>query len=99
MGRPAEIETGPELRAKLAARFREVAYDYAERLGIDVDPTDPQTIKNLSLDHFCQRADALDRGEPVEVASWELPRGTIAGPLTQAPHFFVLEADGTLTPR
>lgn len=43
------------------------------------------------------KADAIDRGEPLEVASWEIARH-VPG-IRALPHrYFILYADGTITP-
>jgi hypothetical protein len=78
----------PDLRADLADKFREQAHKVADRLGGGVAPDG----------HALERADALDAGESVTVANWELPKGTL--PLGSCrpgrPYWYVVEPDGSI---
>jgi hypothetical protein len=77
------------LRAELAASDREWARSYAERIGFP---------PGERLSYYLDRADALDRGEPVEVDAWELPRGVLPHGAVAAGGRYVIELDGTLRP-
>jgi hypothetical protein len=81
------VAGGSDVRAELAAKWRARAAEYAERIGMP--PASDGEV----------RADALDRGEPVEVAGWELPRGLLPrGAAPGAPYFYVIEPDGSVRP-
>ncbi len=80
-----EFDTG--IRDWLAAKWRAFAYDYADQIGRPVE----------EMGYYLERSAALDRGEPVTVAAWELPR-ELRPPLHSAPDWFVIELDGTVRP-
>ena len=87
MGR-STIDNLPRVdRRALAAEWRAWharVCDFRARLGVEA----PER---------CERADALDRGEPVEVANWELPHDILPpGALVFGPYFYVIEPDGSL---
>ncbi len=76
------------IRDRLAAKWRAFAIDLADRLGLPVGAV---------ATGYLERAASLERGEPVEVAAWELPR-ELRPPLHSAPNRFVVEPDGTVRP-
>jgi hypothetical protein len=75
-----------KLRAAVAAKLRAFAEEWAGRLGLDV----------RKVGGYVDRADALDRGEPVLVASWEIPSGLRAALGVAGTRHYVLEPDGML---
>lgn len=74
-----------DLRAYLAESWRSFAEDFAERIGMPAE----------SVGGYLQRAEALEAGEPVEVAAWELPAGTV--PRGDGRRY-VIQSDGELLP-
>lgn len=99
------VEGHEDVRASLATTFRGRFRDYVVRIG----GFDPDTLTDAEKDALARRgnlydgrADALDRGEPVRVANWELPRGVlpnVRGILGPAyPYWYVVEPDGTVRP-
>jgi hypothetical protein len=83
--RTVELAAG-DLRADVAARIRERCRDYWRRSGHEGAP--PASWLDLP------RAARIEAGEPVRVASWELPR---EHPAYGGTRWYTLEPDGTLT--
>lgn len=87
MARLRRATTVTTVRAELAAGWRAFAADFAERLE----------IPPARVGAYLARADALDRGEPVDVASWEVSRH-LPGRLSGLPYRWTVEPDGELRP-
>lgn len=75
-----------ELWAAVAAKLRGFAEEWAGRLGLDV----------RDVGGYVDRADRLDRGEPVLVASWEVPAELRQALGIAGTCHYVLEPDGML---
>jgi hypothetical protein len=87
------------LREQLAERMRASSLGVIARLFDDVadNPTQADARRHRSWD---ARIDQLERGEPVEVANWELPRGTLPVGSCQPgqPYWYVVDPDGVVLP-
>jgi hypothetical protein len=75
-----------EVRAQVAAIIGARSTDYRRRAGDEGSP--PASWLDLP------RAARIEAGEPVRVASWELPRGH---PAYSGTGSYTLEPDGSLT--
>ncbi len=84
---PDRHRAGLEARALLAARDRECGEDYARSLG-----------EFPARNYMVARADAIERGEPAQVTSWEIA-GLFLGVRASPHRDFILQPDGSLVPR
>jgi hypothetical protein len=92
--RRAKTSRSSSLREQLAEQDRKHVRDYAERLGVELDPSSPPEWARQWLD----RAAALDAGKPVEVHGWELPLRGLPYPRPRPYERVVIEPDGSLSP-
>jgi hypothetical protein len=84
-GSPDGRNAGVEARAVLAERWRAAHEQFSESTK----------AAGFGRGHWQAKVEALERGEPVVVASWEIPR--LFPGIRAYPHrYFKLHADGTL---